>query len=549
MGVLLASSGDISLPAIITLAVIIIISHFLNVYSEKTGVPSVLVLILFGVFLQLDVIILDKIGYYEVDTNEMIENVENSIQENNLNNIEINEPKNKTKEGLLPKEATSMFLKILGIVGLILILLEAALDLKINKTMVRSSLSAFYVGLFGLIGTSFLIAFILQYFNPVMSILQGLLYGVPLSIISSAIIIPSIQGFNEKKKSFLIYESTFSDVLGLLMFSIVIGALKNGAIESPEWIVGKLILTILFSVFISLVIIYLFQKIKGHTKLFLLFAVLILLYSVGELFHLPVLLIVLIFGIILNNYESVFKGFLSKLINPEKIDTIRDDFKIIIMESAFVVRTFFFILFGYYVSLEYLANEYVIIISCTILVGIYLTRYLVSLPILGSKVWPEVFLSPRGLITILLFFQIADNFDSLGLDAEFHDTLFGVFLFVILGTAITMSNSLIEVKNKERLANANGSEINNSENSNQLENDQEKDDNLEEEDDNLEEEDDNLEEENKLALDNASEIMQIGEEEEEGKLALDHTSEIIQIGEEEEEEDDNLEEEDTDKVI
>ena len=60
-----------------------------------------------------------------------------------------------------------------------------------------------------------------------MNIKEGLLYGVPLSIISSAIIIPSIQGFNEKKKSFLIYESTFSDVLGLLMFSVIIGALKN----------------------------------------------------------------------------------------------------------------------------------------------------------------------------------------------------------------------------------------------------------------------------------------------------------------------------------
>ena len=43
---------------IISLAIIIIISHFLNVYSDNTGVPSVLILILFGFLLQLDTTVL-----------------------------------------------------------------------------------------------------------------------------------------------------------------------------------------------------------------------------------------------------------------------------------------------------------------------------------------------------------------------------------------------------------------------------------------------------------------------------------------------------------
>ena len=38
---------------IISLSCIIIISHFLNIYSENTGVPSVLIL-MFGAILQLD---------------------------------------------------------------------------------------------------------------------------------------------------------------------------------------------------------------------------------------------------------------------------------------------------------------------------------------------------------------------------------------------------------------------------------------------------------------------------------------------------------------
>ena len=75
---------------ITSLAIIIIVSHFLNIYSEKTGVPSVLILILFGIFLQFDAILIG----FEI----------------------LNETTRKS------------LLEVLGVAGLILILLEAALD-------------------------------------------------------------------------------------------------------------------------------------------------------------------------------------------------------------------------------------------------------------------------------------------------------------------------------------------------------------------------------------------------------------------------------------
>ena len=194
---------------IISLAIIIIISHFLNVYSDNTGVPSVLILILFGFLLQLDTSVL---------------------------HFEILDPGNKKS-----------LLKILGVGGLILILLEAALDLEINKTMIISSSKALFVALFGLLMTAFTGAYILQYFAEELDFLHALLYATPLSIISSAIIIPSIQNFSEEKKSFLIYESTFSDVLGLLMFQVIIGSLATGKIISSTEIGIKLGLSIISS--------------------------------------------------------------------------------------------------------------------------------------------------------------------------------------------------------------------------------------------------------------------------------------------------------------
>ena len=114
------------------------------------------------------------------------------------------------------------------------------------------------------------------------------------------------------------------------------------------------------------------------------------------------------------------------------------------MESAFVVRTFFFILFGYYVSLGSLLNFEVIIISLVLLATIYSIRFILIFPTMGGRSWPELFLSPRGLITILLFFSIPDEYV---IDKVFHSEIIpGILLFIILGSALAMSNALIGVK-------------------------------------------------------------------------------------------------------
>ena len=55
----------------------------------------------------------------------------------------------------------------------------------------------------------------------------GLLYAVPLSIMSSAIIIPSVSALDEDKKEFMVYESTFSDILGIMLFYFLISSMKT----------------------------------------------------------------------------------------------------------------------------------------------------------------------------------------------------------------------------------------------------------------------------------------------------------------------------------
>ena len=339
------------------------------------------------------------------------------------------------KPDLLP------ILEVLGVVGLILIVLEAALDLQLLKEKIGLIIKSFLVALIGLGATAYLAALSLNFLMGV-EILNALLYTIPLSILSSAIILPSIDDLNEEKREFMIYESTFSDIIGIVGFYSVLTMVGSNAGESVYGeVAGSLALTIIISVVISYILIYVFQNIKGHVKLFLLIAILLLLYAIGKMFHLSSLIIILIFGIILNNYKVFFRGGLMKLLNEEKVDEVLDDMKVITAETAFVVRTFFFIIFGWSVYLGSLLSFKVMGIGLVILAIIYAIRAIVLFLFNGRDIITQLFLAPRGLITILLFFAIPEE---LSIGKEFQ----GVLLFVILISCLIMTWSMIISKNK-----------------------------------------------------------------------------------------------------
>ena len=332
-------------------------------------------------------------------------------------------------------------LEVLGVVGLILIVLEAALDLQLLKEKISLIIKSFLVAFIGLAATSYLAALSLNFLMEV-EILNALLYTIPLSILSSAIILPSIDDLDAEKREFMIYESTFSDIIGIVGFYSVLtmaGSIGGGGVYGE--VVSSLVLTIIISVVTSYILIYVFQNIKGHVKLFLLIAILLLLYAIGKMFHLSSLIIILIFGIILNNYKVFFRGALKKLINEEKVDEVLDDMKVITAETAFVVRTFFFIIFGWSVYLGSLLSLKVIGIGLVILTTIYAIRAVVLFLFNGKDIFTQLFLAPRGLITILLFFAIPEELSS---GREFQ----GVLLFVILISCLIMTWSMISNKNK-----------------------------------------------------------------------------------------------------
>jgi len=380
---------------IIIFSVTVIISYFFNLYAKKSGVPAVLMLIGLGIV----------INYL-------------------------------LRFSGIPKPDLLPILEVLGVVGLILIVLEAALDLQLLKEKTSLILKSFLVAILGLVGTSYLSAYSLTLLLNI-DLLIALLYTIPLSILSSAIILPSIDSLDLEKREFMIYESTISDILGIVAFYSVLTMLGSDNSDSIYGeMFGNLILTVIFSIILSYILIYIFQNIKGHVKLFLLIAILLLLYAVGKMFHLSSLIIILIFGVILNNYKVFFRGNLMKILNKKRVEEVLDDMKVITAETAFVVRTFFFIIFGWSVYLGSLLNLKVIGIGLIIIFIIYCVRGILLFLFSGTDIIPQLFLAPRGLITILLFFAIPENL-SIGHEIQ------GVLLFVILVTCLIMSWSLI----------------------------------------------------------------------------------------------------------
>jgi NhaP-type Na+/H+ or K+/H+ antiporter len=254
--------------------------------------------------------------------------------------------------------------------------------------------------------------------------------------------LPSVDDVEENKREFMIYESTFSDILGIVGFYAVLTMVGSNSGENISLAVfGNFILTIVFSMIISYLLIYVFQKISGHVKLFLLIAVLLLLYAVGKMFHLSSLIIILVFGMMLNNYRVFFKGKIMRVLNEDRVLSVLEDMKVVTAETSFIVRTFFFIIFGWSVYLGSLLNLKVIGLGLVVLAVIYLVRAIVLFVFSGRNIVLELFLAPRGLVTILLFFAIPEE---LSLGKEFH----GVLLFVILASCIIMTQSLVAYKKR-----------------------------------------------------------------------------------------------------
>jgi hypothetical protein len=110
--------------------------------------------------------------------------------------------------------------------------------------------------------------------------------------------------------------------------------------------------------------------------LFLIFSLLILIYAGGKLLHLPSLIIILLFGLMINNREKIPVQKLLRHFPNEQVEPLRHVLHSITAESSFLIRTFFFLQFGFSIRLNFLGQNEVLMVGSLIVLALFLVRFL-----------------------------------------------------------------------------------------------------------------------------------------------------------------------------
>lgn len=375
---------------------LIILSYFFSILSKYIKIPSVLLLLFAGIGLR-------------------------AIAQ--ANNFDIAIP--------------AQIVDGLGVVGLVMIVLEAGLDLELSKDKASLIRNSFFAGLLILIFSAALLTGILYYWLHG-DVLRCIVYSLPLSIMSSSIVLPSIHHLTKSKKEFLIYEASFSDIIGILLFNYFTGR-ELFTLQSIGSFSLNIILSFILSLVVSFFLFWVMAKTKMNVKFFLVFAILIIIYEGGKMLALPSLLVILVFGLMINNWEKIPFRKATRLFSHNEVINIRQFMHSITAESSFLVRTFFFVLFGFSMNLNFIHNSDVVLVGSLIVLALFLVRFLYLRFFFKTKLFPEVFLIPRGLVTIVLFYKIPASMQLSSFDDD-------ILFFIVLATGIIMSIGMIFYK-------------------------------------------------------------------------------------------------------
>ncbi|HOT89851.1 MAG TPA: cation:proton antiporter [Bacteroidales bacterium] len=341
---------------------LLLLSYFFELTSKSTKIPTVLLLIFLGWGLKQLVVFF----------NIQLPAIENLVQS-------------------------------IGTIGLILIVFEATIDLKFTKNKLPIFFKSILFSLLSILLFSFSFALVLINYFPT-TFYAAFLNAIPFSVISSAIAIPSISNYKHLKE-FVVYDSTFSDIFGILIFNLVLNLEQGDIVENIGFYFLELLLLLIFSLAAIIVLAIFVRKITHHVKFIPILIFVIFLYQIMKIYHLPGLIFVLIFGLSVANFDYIIRWkekYLSKFhVVLEEIPL----FKSIVSEFTFLVRSVFFLLLGYSIIIENSHLNHLFFIIGTMLLLIYLIRFILlkSIRLPASS---YLLLAPRGLITIVLFFSI-----------------------------------------------------------------------------------------------------------------------------------------------
>lgn len=391
---------------IIIICCLLILAYVFDLTASKTKIPSVILLLFLGWGMK------QLTGVFNVNVPDL--------------------------QGLLP---------LLGTIGLIVIVLEGSLELELNRSKFSLIRKSIIVAIIPMLILGFLLAGAFYYYmghdgdpNTIPDFRKSLIGAVPLCVISSAIAIPSAVNLSKRNKEFVTYESSLSDILGVLFFDFVF---RNVTIDFDSfWIFLVQILIIAVISFIATIgLSFLLGKIDHQIKFIPIIILTILIYALSKMYHLPALIFIMLFGLFIGNLDELKRFKLIERFKPQKLDTEVHKFHEILIEGTFLIRALFFLLFGFLIDNKELLNTETFFWALGIVGAIFLLRF-VQLKFAKLPAMPLMFVAPRGLITILLFLYINEE-DKIELVNK------PLIIQVILLTVFIMMLGLMFNKNKD----------------------------------------------------------------------------------------------------
>lgn len=142
-----------------------------------------------------------------------------------------------------------------------------------------------------------------------------------------------------------------SDILGVMFFNFFA---FNAMINSTTVLnfFSYILAIIVISFIASALLAFLLSKIKHHVKFVPIILLLIMIYVTSKQVHLPALVFIMVFGVFISNFDKIKNfSFIQKL-KPEILSQEVVKFKEIIHEATFLVKSIFFLLFGFLIETE-----------------------------------------------------------------------------------------------------------------------------------------------------------------------------------------------------
>lgn len=376
-------------PAILAASAFLLLAYGLDRVGSRVGLPSVMLLILTGLLARP---VLDGFG--------------------------------------LHLGALDALVPIVGTIGLVLIVLEGAFDIRVARSQLRLASAASASAVAGFLACLAVFA-PTAHFALSLAPAHALLLAIPLSVISSAVAIPSSGFLPPQGRQFVVYESSVSDILGILLFATVLESDGTVTGISLGLVTGGLV-SLLVGAVCAAALTFALARLDGHIRFIPLLAGLLALYATAKMLHLSPLLMVLLFGLLINNLDAFARvGWIRRAADVQYRQTLAE-FKTITCELTFAVRGFFFILMGYWTDLSLLASPAAWLSAGLALAVIFGTRRAMLRWFRLPMAQPLAWIAPRGLITVLLFLSAKQAF-------EMPAYLDGAMLLVVFGSSVLIA--------------------------------------------------------------------------------------------------------------